>query len=296
MKRRSTIFAPRSGRVDDILRRLRSQRLRVVCHAGSSVGLDDVGRGRGRSVSKPRRFYRAIAPFSTVPGPGAARLPVAQPPRAASLLAGRPSNRHAREPALVQARTRAVSMLAGWTPCRFGRHVPTEATGPPGVDYLVAGPIVSVEQPAASQPQSAREPRDDGRPRCHGDSVPRAARHRPEYPARRMLGAKQPPTGALVRRRAGEEPGSWISVAAPTSTTSSDRPLLGHAHPALVRAVQEQVARGIHFFWLSEPSIQLAEAVAGRPLRRAGPVRVDRHRGDHVRVPHGAPSRAARRS
>jgi glutamate-1-semialdehyde 2,1-aminomutase len=37
--------------------------------------------------------------------------------------------------------------------------------------------------------------------------------------------------------------------------------LLGHAHPALVRAVQEQVARGSTFFWLSEPSIQLAEAV-----------------------------------
>ena len=37
--------------------------------------------------------------------------------------------------------------------------------------------------------------------------------------------------------------------------------LLGHAHPALVRAVQEQVARGSTFFWLSEPSIGLAEAV-----------------------------------
>jgi glutamate-1-semialdehyde 2,1-aminomutase len=37
--------------------------------------------------------------------------------------------------------------------------------------------------------------------------------------------------------------------------------LLGHAHPALVRAVQEQVARGSTYFWLSEPSIRLAEAV-----------------------------------
>jgi glutamate-1-semialdehyde 2,1-aminomutase len=37
--------------------------------------------------------------------------------------------------------------------------------------------------------------------------------------------------------------------------------LLGHAHPAIVRAVQEQVARGSTFFWLSEPSIRLAEAV-----------------------------------
>jgi glutamate-1-semialdehyde 2,1-aminomutase len=37
--------------------------------------------------------------------------------------------------------------------------------------------------------------------------------------------------------------------------------LLGHAHPALVQAVREQVARGSTFFWLSEPAIRLAEAV-----------------------------------
>jgi glutamate-1-semialdehyde 2,1-aminomutase len=37
--------------------------------------------------------------------------------------------------------------------------------------------------------------------------------------------------------------------------------LLGHAHPAIVRAVQEQVARGSTFFWLSEASVGLAEAV-----------------------------------
>jgi glutamate-1-semialdehyde 2,1-aminomutase len=37
--------------------------------------------------------------------------------------------------------------------------------------------------------------------------------------------------------------------------------LLGHAHPAIVRAVQEQVAKGSTYFWLSEPSIRLAEAV-----------------------------------
>jgi glutamate-1-semialdehyde 2,1-aminomutase len=37
--------------------------------------------------------------------------------------------------------------------------------------------------------------------------------------------------------------------------------LLGHAHPALVRAVQEQAALGSTFFWLSEPAIRLAEAV-----------------------------------
>lgn len=37
--------------------------------------------------------------------------------------------------------------------------------------------------------------------------------------------------------------------------------LLGHAHPAVVKAVQEQVARGSTYFWLSEPSIRLAEEV-----------------------------------
>jgi glutamate-1-semialdehyde 2,1-aminomutase len=37
--------------------------------------------------------------------------------------------------------------------------------------------------------------------------------------------------------------------------------LLGHAHPAVVRAVQEQVVRGSTFHWLSEPSIRLAETV-----------------------------------
>ena len=39
--------------------------------------------------------------------------------------------------------------------------------------------------------------------------------------------------------------------------------LLGHAHPAVVRAVQEQVGRGSTFHWLSEPSIRLAETVVG---------------------------------
>ena len=37
--------------------------------------------------------------------------------------------------------------------------------------------------------------------------------------------------------------------------------LLGHAHPAVVRAVQEQVTRGSTFHWLSEPSIRLAELI-----------------------------------
>ena len=37
--------------------------------------------------------------------------------------------------------------------------------------------------------------------------------------------------------------------------------LLGHAHPAIVKAVQAQVARGSTFFWLSEPTIRLAEEV-----------------------------------
>src|SRR5438094_2704781 len=35
--------------------------------------------------------------------------------------------------------------------------------------------------------------------------------------------------------------------------------LLGHAHPAVVEAVQRQVARGSTFFALTEPAIRLAE-------------------------------------
>ena len=37
--------------------------------------------------------------------------------------------------------------------------------------------------------------------------------------------------------------------------------LLGHAHPAIVKAVQEQAAKGSTYFWLSEPTIRLAEEV-----------------------------------
>ncbi len=37
--------------------------------------------------------------------------------------------------------------------------------------------------------------------------------------------------------------------------------LLGHAHPVVVKAAQDQVARGSTFFWLSEPTIRLAEEV-----------------------------------
>ena len=35
--------------------------------------------------------------------------------------------------------------------------------------------------------------------------------------------------------------------------------LLGHAHPAVVRAVQEQVAKGSTYHWLSQPTVRLAE-------------------------------------
>lgn len=37
--------------------------------------------------------------------------------------------------------------------------------------------------------------------------------------------------------------------------------LLGHAHPAVVRAVQAQVAKGSTYFWLSEPTVRLAELI-----------------------------------
>ncbi len=37
--------------------------------------------------------------------------------------------------------------------------------------------------------------------------------------------------------------------------------LLGHAHPAIVRAVQAQMAKGSTYHWLSEPTVRLAEQV-----------------------------------
>ena len=37
--------------------------------------------------------------------------------------------------------------------------------------------------------------------------------------------------------------------------------LLGHAHPAVVKAVQEQVEKGSQYHWLSEPMVRLAEAI-----------------------------------
>jgi glutamate-1-semialdehyde 2,1-aminomutase len=37
--------------------------------------------------------------------------------------------------------------------------------------------------------------------------------------------------------------------------------LLGHAHPAVVRAVQAQMAKGSTYHWLSEPTVRLAEMV-----------------------------------
>jgi glutamate-1-semialdehyde 2,1-aminomutase len=37
--------------------------------------------------------------------------------------------------------------------------------------------------------------------------------------------------------------------------------LLGHAHPAIVRAVQEQVAKGSQYQWLSEPMLRLTKMI-----------------------------------
>jgi glutamate-1-semialdehyde 2,1-aminomutase len=37
--------------------------------------------------------------------------------------------------------------------------------------------------------------------------------------------------------------------------------LLGHAHPAIVRAVQEQMTKGSQYHWLSEPMVRLAKMI-----------------------------------
>src|SRR2546430_9322860 len=48
--------------------------------------------------------------------------------------------------------------------------------------------------------------------------------------------------------------------------------LLGHAHPAVVEAVERQMARGTSYFLLNEPAIQLAEEIV-RAVPCADPVR-----------------------
>src|SRR3989449_11102500 len=37
--------------------------------------------------------------------------------------------------------------------------------------------------------------------------------------------------------------------------------VLGHAHPAVIEAVERQIARGTSYFLLNEPAIQLAEEI-----------------------------------
>jgi glutamate-1-semialdehyde 2,1-aminomutase len=39
--------------------------------------------------------------------------------------------------------------------------------------------------------------------------------------------------------------------------------LLGHAHPAIVQAVQAQMTKGSTYHWLSEPTVRLAERICG---------------------------------
>src|SRR6184192_3957987 len=57
--------------------------------------------------------------------------------------------------------------------------------------------------------------------------------------------------------------------------------LLGHAHPAVVRAVERQMARGTSYFLLNEPAIELAEEIvkpSRAPSRYATPRAARRRR------------------
>ena len=56
--------------------------------------------------------------------------------------------------------------------------------------------------------------------------------------------------------------------------------LLGHAHPAVVEAVERQMKRGTSYFLLNEPAIQLAEEIvrAVRAPSRCATPRVARRR------------------
>ena len=55
--------------------------------------------------------------------------------------------------------------------------------------------------------------------------------------------------------------------------------LVGHAHPEVTAAAQARVAQGTTFFANNRYGIELAEAIVGRALRRAGPFRQHRIRG-----------------
>ena len=62
--------------------------------------------------------------------------------------------------------------------------------------------------------------------------------------------------------------------------------ILGHAHPAVVAAVEAQVRRGSAFAAPTETEVELAEEIRRRrPLDRAPAVHELRHRGDDVRDP-----------
>jgi glutamate-1-semialdehyde 2,1-aminomutase len=62
--------------------------------------------------------------------------------------------------------------------------------------------------------------------------------------------------GARLRDAEGREYVDWIGAWGPS--------LLGHAHPAVVRAVQEGAARGLIFGLTSPPEVELAERIAAR--------------------------------
>ena len=65
--------------------------------------------------------------------------------------------------------------------------------------------------------------------------------------------------------------------------------ILGQAHPSIVQAVSEQVARGTHLSASTETEMKVGIAgQAARPLRRAATLRQFGHRGDDDDFPHGA--------
>ena len=62
--------------------------------------------------------------------------------------------------------------------------------------------------------------------------------------------------------------------------------VLGHAHPAVVSAVERQLGKGTTYFQLSEPTLELAEEICRAvPVRGANPVHVHRERGHVLRAP-----------
>ncbi|MBI2562378.1 MAG: aminotransferase class III-fold pyridoxal phosphate-dependent enzyme [candidate division NC10 bacterium] len=92
-----------------------------------------------------------------------------------------------------------------------------------------------------------------------GELLERAARYLPGTSA--WMWSLPPELNFIVERGEGSRLYDTRGRAYVDYVMGSGPLLLGHAHPAVVRAVQAQVAKGSTYFWLSEPTVRLAELI-----------------------------------